>query len=78
VPRHLHWLVEKACFIHSKTPSVAFAARELGLSLFLSVVYSNSYRLFILPLEVTVSKDVPGFLANALLLPFINEVLPAL
>ena len=26
--------------------------------------------------EVTVSKDVPGFVSNALLMPFINEVLP--
>ena len=30
----------------------------------------------IIKIEVTTSKDVPGFVSNALLMPFINEVRP--
>ena len=33
--------------------------------------------MLIQPTEVTMSKDVPGFVSNALLMPFINEVRPA-
>ena len=45
-----------------------------------SLDFSHNYAYFVtfthpyVSLEVTSSQDVPGFVSNALLMPFINEV----